>query len=151
MLNLVRPEFLRARSTASTACSTRTSSWRCAPASRPTTSSSSRTATCSSSRNEYGDKVGKTYGGHVFVDGSGIGDVGEAVLRDRKALSNDGIMMVVVAIDSEEARVIAGPDLISRGVFYLPEAGRRARRAARRAARGDRGHLGRRACATSTA
>ena len=68
------------------------------------------------------DKIGKTYGGHVFVDGSGIGDVGEAVLRDRKALSNDGIMMVVVAIDSEEARVIAGPDLISRGVFYLPEA-----------------------------
>jgi ribonuclease J len=72
---------------------------------------------------EYGDKVGKTYGGHVFVDGSGIGDVGEAVLRDRKALSNDGIIMVVVAIDSEEARVTAGPDLISRGVFYLPEAG----------------------------
>jgi ribonuclease J len=71
---------------------------------------------------EYADKVGKTYGGHVFVDGSGIGDVGEAVLRDRKALSNDGIMMVVVAIDSEEARVIGGPDLISRGVFYLPEA-----------------------------
>ncbi|MGA8097561.1 MAG: ribonuclease J [Candidatus Cybelea sp.] len=71
---------------------------------------------------EYGDKVGKTYGGHVFVDGSGIGDVGMAVLRDRKALSNDGIIMVVVAIDSEEARVIAGPDLISRGVFYLPEA-----------------------------
>jgi ribonuclease J len=70
---------------------------------------------------EYGDKVGKTYGGHVFVDGSGVGDVGEAVLRDRKALSNDGIMMVVVAIDSEEARVIAGPDLISKGVFYLPE------------------------------
>ncbi len=72
---------------------------------------------------EYGDKVGKTYGGNVFVDGSGIGDIGQAVLRDRKALSNDGIIMVVVAIDSEEARVIAGPDLISRGVFYLPEAG----------------------------
>ena len=71
---------------------------------------------------EFGDKVGKTYGGHVFVDGSGIGDIGEAVLRDRKALSNDGIMMVVVAIDSEEARVIAGPDLISKGVFYIPEA-----------------------------
>src|SRR5581483_2002434 len=72
---------------------------------------------------EFGDKVGKTYGGHVFVDGSGVGDVGEAVLRDRKALSNDGIMVVVVAIDSEEARVTAGPDLISKGVFYLPEAG----------------------------
>jgi ribonuclease J len=72
---------------------------------------------------EYGDKIGKTYGGNVLVDGSGIGDVGAAVLRDRKALSNDGIIMVVIAIDGEEARVIAGPDLISRGVFYLPEAG----------------------------
>ncbi len=72
---------------------------------------------------DYGDKIGKTYGGHVFVDGSGVGDIGQAVLRDRKALSNDGIVMVVVAIDSEEARVIAGPDLISKGVFYLPQAG----------------------------
>ena len=72
---------------------------------------------------EYGDKVGKTYGGNVFVDGSSVGDIGEAVLRDRKALSNDGIIMVVVAIDAEEARLTAGPDLISKGVFYLPEAG----------------------------
>ena len=68
-------------------------------------------------------KIGKTYGGNVMVDGSGVGDVGEAVLRDRKHLSADGIMMVVVTVDSEEARVVAGPDLISRGVFYLPESG----------------------------
>jgi ribonuclease J len=71
---------------------------------------------------EFGDKVGKTYGGNVLVDGTGVGDVGEAVLRDRKALSNDGIIMVVLAIDAEEAHISAGPDLISRGVFYLPEA-----------------------------
>ncbi|HEY8312628.1 MAG TPA: ribonuclease J [Candidatus Baltobacteraceae bacterium] len=71
---------------------------------------------------DYGDKIGKTYGGNVLVDGSGVGDIGEAVLRDRRALAGDGIMMVVVTIDSEEARVTAGPDLISRGVFYLPEA-----------------------------
>ncbi len=71
---------------------------------------------------EYGDKIGKTYGGHVLVDGTGVGEVGEAVLRDRKALSNDGIVMVVVAIDAEEARLIGSPDIISRGVFYLPEA-----------------------------
>lgn len=70
---------------------------------------------------DYGDKIGKTYGGHVLVDGSSVGDVGEAVLRDRRLLAADGFMMVVVTIDSEEARVIAGPDLISRGVFYVPE------------------------------
>jgi ribonuclease J len=69
------------------------------------------------------DKVGRTYGGNVMVDGSGVGDVGEAVLRDRKHLAGDGIMMVVVTVDAEEARVVAGPDLISRGVFYLPESG----------------------------
>ena len=70
---------------------------------------------------EGAEKIGRTYGGNVMVDGSGIGDVGEAVLRDRKHLSADGIMMVVVTVDAEEARVVAGPDLISRGVFYLPE------------------------------
>ncbi len=68
------------------------------------------------------EKIGKTYAGNVMVDGSGVGDVGEAVLRDRKHLSADGIMLVVVTVDAEEARVVAGPDLISRGVFYLPEA-----------------------------
>jgi len=68
-------------------------------------------------------KVGKTYGGNVMVDGSGVGDIGDAVLRDRKHLSADGIMMVVVTVDAEEARVVAGPDLISRGVFYVPESG----------------------------
>jgi len=67
------------------------------------------------------EKVGKTYGGNVMVDGSGVGDIGEAVLRDRRHLSADGIMMVVVTVDAEEARVVAGPDLISRGVFYLPD------------------------------
>jgi len=72
---------------------------------------------------ESAQKVGRTYGGNVMVDGSGVGDVGEAVLRDRKHLAGDGIMMVVVTVDAEEARVIAGPDLISRGVFYLPESG----------------------------
>ncbi|MDE2482672.1 MAG: ribonuclease J [bacterium] len=72
---------------------------------------------------EYGDKIGKTYGGYVLVDGSDVGGIGEGVLRDRKALSNDGIMMVVVAIDAEEARIIGEPDLMSKGVFYIPESG----------------------------
>ena len=66
-------------------------------------------------------KIGRTSGGNVMVDGSGVGDIGESVLRDRKHLSSDGVMMVVVTIDAEEARVVAGPDLVSRGVFYLPE------------------------------
>ncbi len=70
---------------------------------------------------EFGDKVGKTYGGNVLVDGSGVGNVGEAVLRDRRALAGDGIVLVVLAIDAEEARVTAGPDIVARGVFYLPE------------------------------
>ncbi len=70
---------------------------------------------------EMSGKVGKTYGGNVFVDGSGVGDIGDAVLRDRRHLSSDGIMMVVVTIDAEEAKIIAGPDLITRGVFYIPE------------------------------
>jgi ribonuclease J len=72
---------------------------------------------------EGAEKIGRTYGGNVLVDGSGVGDIGDAVLRDRKHLSADGIMMVVVTVDAEEARVVAGPDLISRGVFYLPESG----------------------------
>ncbi len=66
-------------------------------------------------------KIGKTYGGNVMVDGSGVGDIGDAVLRDRKHLSIDGIMMVVVTVDAEEARVVAGPDVVSRGVFYIPD------------------------------
>lgn len=72
---------------------------------------------------EYADKIGKTHGGNVFVDGSGVGDVGAEVMRDRRALAGDGIVMVVVAIDAEEARVTAAPDVVAHGVFYLPEAG----------------------------
>ncbi|MGH7727905.1 MAG: ribonuclease J [Vulcanimicrobiaceae bacterium] len=66
-------------------------------------------------------RIGKTYGGNVLVDGSGVGEIGEAVLRDRKHLSADGILMVVVTVDAEEARVVAGPDVVSRGVFYIPD------------------------------
>ncbi|MGH7683044.1 MAG: ribonuclease J, partial [Vulcanimicrobiaceae bacterium] len=47
--------------------------------------------------------------------------IGDAVLRDRRHLSSDGIMMVVVTIDAEEAKIIGEPDLISRGVFYIPD------------------------------
>ncbi|MGZ6391332.1 MAG: ribonuclease J [Ktedonobacterales bacterium] len=59
--------------------------------------------------------------GNVYVDGLGVGDVGQVVLRDRQALSRDGILVVVMTIDSETGDPIAGPDIISRGLVYERE------------------------------
>lgn len=60
--------------------------------------------------------------GRVLVDGFGIGDVGTAVLRDRKHLAEDGLLVVVVTMDKESGVVIAGPDIVSRGFIYVKEA-----------------------------
>lgn len=60
--------------------------------------------------------------GRVFVDGKGIGDVEKAVLRDRRHLSSDGLVLAVLAVDQHSGEVISGPDLISRG-FIFEEAG----------------------------
>lgn len=57
--------------------------------------------------------------GRIMVDGLGVGDVGNIVLRDRKHLSEDGLMVVVVTMDRENGTIIAGPDIISRGFVYV--------------------------------
>ena len=59
--------------------------------------------------------AGTVPAGHVMVDGLGVGDVGSIVLRDRKHLSEDGIIVVVTTIDAEDGHILTGPDVISRG------------------------------------
>ncbi|MBR5773613.1 MAG: RNase J family beta-CASP ribonuclease, partial [Clostridia bacterium] len=56
------------------------------------------------------------------VDGYGVGDVGSVVLRDRKHLAQDGIIVVVATVDQESGVVISGPEVISRGFVYVKEA-----------------------------
>lgn len=65
--------------------------------------------------------TGTVEAGRVFVDGYGVGDVGSIVLRDRKHLAQDGLIIVVVTIESESGAVVAGPDIVSRGFVYVRE------------------------------
>ena len=59
--------------------------------------------------------------GQVFVDGASVGDVGSVVLRDRKHLADDGMIVVVVTLSAEDGLVLSGPDIITRGFIYVKE------------------------------
>jgi ribonuclease J len=72
--------------------------------------------------NSYDANVkGKVPAGRVFVDGLGVGDVGNIVLRDRRILSEDGLMVVIIKMNSRERKIHKHPDIISRGFVYVRE------------------------------
>lgn len=61
-------------------------------------------------------------GGYVFVDGSGVGDIGKSVMREREVLARDGFMLVNVMVDAETGKVLSEPEIISRGFIYMRDA-----------------------------
>ncbi len=65
--------------------------------------------------------VDRVTAGQVFIDGLGVGDVGNIVMRDRRQLSSDGILIVVVTLKRENGMVMSGPDIVSRGFVYVRE------------------------------
>ncbi len=65
--------------------------------------------------------VDKVHTGEILVDGLGVGDVGNIVLRDRQHLAEDGIMIVVLTLESGSNQLLAGPDIVSRGFVYVRE------------------------------
>lgn len=72
-------------------------------------------------RNGQARPGGKVPCGNILIDGLGVGDVGNIVLRDRRLLSQDGILIVVVTLSKEAKKIVAGPEIISRGFVYVRE------------------------------
>lgn len=72
-------------------------------------------------KNRKGKNANKVSSGHVLIDGLGVGDVGNIVLRDRRLLSKDGILVVVVTLNKSHSKILSGPDVISRGFVYVRE------------------------------
>jgi ribonuclease J len=70
---------------------------------------------------EKRDIVGKVTGGRVFVDGKGVGDVGDAVLRERQHLARDGMVVVVVGLHHQTRAIVVGPEIVSRGFAHLQD------------------------------
>ena len=70
---------------------------------------------------EQAKVVDHVHTGAILVDGLGVGDVGNVVLRDRQHLAEDGIMIVVLALDSYSDQLVSGPDIVSRGFVYVRE------------------------------
>jgi ribonuclease J len=70
---------------------------------------------------ETAKKAGKVESGSVLIDGLGIGDVGTVVLRDRQLLGQDGVVVVVLTLQKRTGKILAGPDIVSRGVVFIKE------------------------------
>lgn len=66
-----------------------------------------------------GTVIGHVPAGRVMIDGLGVGDIGQAVLRDRKHLSEDGMLVAIIAIDSDTGEILSGPDIVTRGFVYV--------------------------------